>query len=94
MECNNTRQFLKIRMEKDGLSLRQLESLTGVSFATLSRFIRGSQPSVKSLENIKAFLLNKRIDPPRIVSQKRMICGGKVFLVTIEQLNERGEKCS
>lgn len=46
---------LRAELSARKLSCRQLAKLTGVSFATISRFLRGGMLTISNKEKIKAF---------------------------------------
>ncbi|RTL03800.1 XRE family transcriptional regulator [Candidatus Dependentiae bacterium] len=75
------------RIIKDGLSLRRAEALTGVSFATLSRWQRGvGHLSGINIERINAFLGGKPQTKANPISSRRMKVGSKTFIITIEEV--------
>lgn len=91
METPETcRNRLKIIMERTDYSLRDLETQTGVSFATLSRFLRGADPSIKTHRRIVDYIdkyiagLPMELPKPRVV--KRFKVGNKSFLVEITEV--------
>lgn len=53
------RELLRKRIRVDNVSLRELSLTVGVSFATLSRFLRGFAASEKTLECVNAYLNGK-----------------------------------
>jgi transcriptional regulator with XRE-family HTH domain len=80
------RQQFRAKLEAEGLTLRRAEALCGVSFATLSRFMRGADLLASTSEKIKGWIAGTELPKPKPVSVKRMKVGSKVFIVTIEQV--------
>ena len=69
-----------------GIGLRELETLSGVSYSSISRFLRGEILETRNLIRLQAFLSGESPSKRKVISTKRMKVGAKVFLVTIEEL--------
>lgn len=82
------RTRLKTAMELDALSLRQLDELTGVSFSTLSRFLRGAEITHGRARRIEAWLSGEQIRESTPISKRVHSVGGLKFLITVELLKE------
>ena len=69
------------------LSIRSLSEVCGISFSTLSRFLRGSTLSSKLTEKLTMFL-NYGVAPKhKPIVTKRIRCDNKEFLITIERID-------
>lgn len=86
MTVDELREALKARITTDALSLRQANEHCGVSFSTLSRFLRGSDLSGKVYDMIYAWLTGEMLPPRKVISSRRMKVGGNIFLITIQQI--------
>ena len=80
------RQEVKRQIEKKGFSLRRLEAECGVSSATLSRFLRGKDLSIKSWKNLNNWIQGRNSPKSKPLCVKRFRVGNKSFLITIEEL--------
>ena len=90
MELDVIRHRLVRRMENEGLSLRDVGELTGVSFSTLSRFQREKgEVTYKNARRIKAWLDNDEIPAQKPICTRRFKVGPLTFLVTVELVNAR-----
>ena len=85
-DTQSLRDQVKRILEAKDMSLRQAEEITGVSFSTISRFIRGGEITSKLFYRLVAFSEGKPVTKGRPKVSKRMVVGNKVFLVTIEEL--------
>lgn len=74
------------KIESTGLSLRDIQELTGVAYSTIGRFKNGQAMTVKNLSRVDAWLEGKEIEKPKPISVRRFKVGDKVFLITVEQL--------
>lgn len=59
MEAITRKKLRELRLSK-GLSMRQLSKIIGVSFASISRFERGSSPDELTLQRFLDFTENKK----------------------------------
>ena len=84
------RVALQKELEKRDLSLRQGQELIGVSFSTLSRFLRGgkNEMTVKNLERIDVWLNGGVLPKKKQAISRRFNFGKQSFLITIEALKE------
>lgn len=82
------RSRLRIAMELDRLSLRQLDELTGVSFSTLSRFLRGSEITHQNARRLEAWLSGEQIKESTPISKRVHRVGGLKFLITVELIGD------
>lgn len=89
MELGVLKSRLQRRQENEGLSLRDVEELTGVSFSTLSRFNRGvGELTYKNARRLKAWLDNEPIAEQKPICTKRFKVGPLTFLITVEVVND------
>lgn len=86
MELNEIRNRLRLAQEIEPCGLRHLEELTGVSFSTISRFLRGADPNSKTLRSLENWCngIDTKSIKPKVV--RRFSVGKKKFLVTIQEL--------
>lgn len=89
MNSDKIRHALLVEIESDGISLRTLEARTGVSFSTLSRFLRGGILSSPKLECLHCYVTGQAMPKKKMISQKRINLSGKTFLITIEELTAK-----
>jgi hypothetical protein len=85
----NMRDYLKMVMETEPCSLRTLQEMTGVSFATLSRFMRGKDIDLKTWRKLDAFMKGG----PKLIEleqqTRRFHVGGKTFVITIKESDDQ-----
>lgn len=86
MSVDELRDALRDKITTEAISLRRASELCGVSFSTLSRFLRGADLSGQRYDMIDAWLTGEILPPRKVISSRRMKVGGKVFLVTIEEV--------
>jgi len=86
MELDEIRNRLKLAQEIEPCGLRYLGELTGVSFSTLSRFMRGAEPNLRTLTALENWCNGSEIKPVKPKVVRRFNVGKKKFLVTIEEL--------
>lgn len=86
MNHSELRKEIKSKMEVENCGLRRVEAESGVSFSTISRFLRGSTLVHDRHEKLENWINGKNTKKPNPVSCKRMKVGSKTFLVTIEEL--------
>jgi len=73
--------------QSTGLSLRGLEDATGVSASTLSRFLNyKGNLSARCRERVICYLTGSPTPARCPVATRRIAVGGKVFMVTIEEV--------
>ena len=72
-------------MECESLGLRGLEEITGVSISTISRFLRGADPDMKTLKKLESFKTGKPINESKPKIIKRFKVGTKTFIVEIRE---------
>lgn len=85
-ELVELRNHLNLVRELEPCGLRGLEELTGVSFTTLSRFLRGSEPDYKTLSKLRAFKNGEGPNKSKPVVIRRFKVGGKEFVVEIREV--------
>lgn len=72
-------------MEARQLSLRDVANRTGVSFSTISRFLRSHGTiNMTNYNRLDAWLNGTPHPKPKLVSTKQIKVGGRRFLITIE----------
>ena len=89
IDLKKIRNHLKLVQESEDCGLRAMQELTGVSFSSLSRFMRGAAPSrpvLRKLTNFYNGQLFKDIKPKVV---KRFNLGTKTFIVEIRELEEK-----
>lgn len=86
MDLDQIRQHLKLVMEIEPCGLRGLEEIVGVSSATLSRFLRGAMPNLKTLRTLEGFMDGKPKETAKPKVCRRFRIDGKTFLVEITSL--------
>lgn len=92
MSEKEIRDYLNTVMETEPCSLRALGEMTGVSFATLSRFLRGATLSLKVYKRLEAVMNGER-KPIELEQQtRRFHVGGKTFVITIKELQDEKSK--
>ena len=84
-EIEKLRNALRMRMCRTGESLRDLQELCGVSFATLSRFLRNGTPSLDTITRIEEFLDGKPKREVAPICVRRFKVKGKTFIVEIRE---------
>jgi len=82
---NQLRYVLKNKLTDEGLSLRKVEAACGVSFSSLSRFLRGGDLSENLLQRVDDYVSGKDAKLRKKVGIKRINVGGKTFIITIEE---------
>lgn len=91
-ELPELRNFLREVMERQECGLRGLEDLTGVSFATISRFLRGGDLTMSTYRRLQWFRDNgNRPLKTEPIAVKRFDIADKKFLVEIRQIGEEGK---
>ena len=80
------RQHLKLVMELEPCGLRGLEELVGVSFSTLSRFIRGADPDMRTLKKFYQFMKGEPEPKTKPKVIRRFKVGSKEFVVEIREV--------
>jgi len=85
------RNELKKRMEAERLSQRDIQELTGVSFATISRYLRGNEITHANHHRIRAWLTGEPLKPVKPVCSRRFKVGPLTFLVTVELLTGKSD---
>lgn len=86
MNIDVIRDKLRTEIVRDDISLRTLEARTGISFSTLSRFLRGAVLEHKNVETLHCYVTGQKLPVKKELSSKRIVVGGKKFLVTIEEI--------
>lgn len=86
MDLGSIRNDLRHTMESKGIGLRGLAELTGVSFATLSRVLRGKAPDMRTLAKLEAFISGVPIEESEPIVVRRFRVGGKSFVVEIREV--------
>lgn len=86
MNSDQIRDALMSEMLIKRIGLRTLGARTGVSYATLSRFIRGSVLSTPNLERLECYVTGQKAPKKKVISQTRTTISGKTFLITIEEI--------
>jgi len=86
MTTKELRMHVKDKIDFLGIGLRQVEAETGVSFSTISRFLRGATMTYHRHVALENWLHGEHTKKTMPVSCKRMRVGDKTFLVTIEEL--------
>jgi len=83
---NDLRNKLRAEIAKRGCGLRGVQALTGVSFSTISRFLRGADLLGSNLEKLEALCDGREvvIEPP--VKIVRFSVSGKTFIMEIREL--------
>lgn len=81
------RKDLRDYLRSHELSQRKLSESCGISFATISRFMRNSTLSAKLAEKLYCFLHDLPTRNIRPISVKRIRCDNKEFLITIERID-------
>lgn len=86
MELGEIRNRLRLAQEIEPCGLRYLGEMTGVSFSTLSRFMRGAEPNIRTLRALENWCNGTETKPikPKVV--RRFNVGKKKFMVTIQEL--------
>lgn len=84
-DIDEVRAAVKHKMEKEDLSLRDIESFTAISFSTLSRFLRGSSPAISTYNALMAWVDGNRYERKvKKISSRAIVVSGKRFVITIE----------
>jgi len=79
------RNAIKKKMEEKSLSLRDIEAKTAISFSTVSRFLRGQNPSYSTFDALSAWVIGAKYKREvKKVSSRAIVVNGKRFIVTIE----------
>ncbi len=81
------RDHLRRYIELKDCSIRSLGDVCGISFATLSRFLRGKTLSSKLTEKLFYFLNDGVVLKHKPIATKRIRCDNKEFLITIERID-------
>lgn len=87
MSQHELAQHILKRKEEQQIGLRRIEAESGVSFATISRFLRGGILTYQNHEKLQNWLCGTNTPKKNPVAVKRMKVGSKIFIVTIEQTN-------
>ncbi len=87
-ELEDIRKHLRLAQETEPCGLRYLQELTGVSFSTLSRILRGADPDMKTLRKLRAFKSGEAEPKPKPMMTKRFTIGDRIFLVEIRDITE------
>lgn len=82
------RERLNTRLVTENISLRRAEAMIGVSFSTLSRFLRGEEITAIRAERIQHWLDGTEIPKRRVVSSRRVTVAGQVFVISIEHIGK------
>ncbi len=88
MDTESIRTFLKSEMESDQAGLREMQERTGVSFSTLSRFLRGRELSGQKLEKLYFYSLGQKAPKRKEIIKRRVTVKGQVFMLTLEALDQ------
>lgn len=87
LDTDTLRVAIKKKMEAEDLSLRDIEAVTAVSAATLSRLLCGRQPNIKTYEILSGWINGKKYERKiRKISSRSITVNGKRFIVTIEAM--------
>lgn len=87
MPLDDLQKQVASRIQERNIGLRLVEAESGVSFSTVSRFIRGHGIlTFTNHEKLTDWLCGINGPKKKVVSTKRMKVGSKIFLVTIEEL--------
>jgi transcriptional regulator with XRE-family HTH domain len=89
MQEADLRLALERKILDQGLSLRQVAEVVGISPSTLSRFLRGiGTTTLKNAEILTAYILDKPIAQRKLITQRVVRLNGVKVLVTLELLND------
>lgn len=89
---DNLRTEFDAKIKAESLSMRQAQELTGVSFSTISRFLRGDEITSTTYDRISAWISGTSLPKRKVVQSKRITIGKQGFLITIEALPPPPEK--
>ena len=86
METSDTINRLRERLEAENKSLRQCAKECGVSFATLSRILRGGEMSLGTFRLLDAWMQGKKLKVRKRLYSRVIAIGGKRFRLRLEEL--------
>lgn len=85
-EIEQLRNDIRSKISVEGLSLRDVEQITGISPSTLSRFLRGHIVTVRNFNCLHSWTTGMQSQKPKKKVIKRFSINNKSFLVTIEEM--------